>query len=164
MTSRLPCFIAVTFLVSQSWRKPTLNIHCKDWGWNWSYNTLVSDGKSHFIGKDLDTGKDWTQRKWAAEDKMVRQHHRLSEQESEQTPGDSEGQGRLVCCSPWNHSQTQPNNCTTVIVIEVIFKTISIPFCFSHLPFKLLPSTLLLMTWLCQYFCMCLHFPFLFQF
>ena len=32
---------------------------------------------------------------------MVRQHHRLHGHESEQTPGDSEGQGRLVCSSPW---------------------------------------------------------------
>ena len=23
--------------------------------------------------------------------------------ESEQTPGDNEGQGSLVCCSPWAH-------------------------------------------------------------
>ena len=28
-------------------------------------------------------------------------HHRLSAHESEQTPGDSEGQGSLARCSPW---------------------------------------------------------------
>ena len=28
-------------------------------------------------------------------------HHVLSEHEFEQTPGDSEGQGSLVHCSPW---------------------------------------------------------------
>jgi len=33
-------------------------------------------------------------------DEMVRQHHRLNGHESEQTPGDGEGQGSLVCCSP----------------------------------------------------------------
>ena len=32
---------------------------------------------------------------------MVGCHHRLSGHESEQTLGDSEGQGSLVCCSPW---------------------------------------------------------------
>ena len=32
---------------------------------------------------------------------MVRWHHRLSGHEFEQTLGDSEGQGRLACCSPW---------------------------------------------------------------
>ena len=35
------------------------------------------------------------------EDEMVIQHHQLNGHESEQTLGDSEGQGSLVCCSPW---------------------------------------------------------------
>ena len=30
---------------------------------------------------------------------MVKWHHQLNEHEFEQTPGDSEGQGSLVCCS-----------------------------------------------------------------
>ena len=34
------------------------------------------------------------------EDEMVGWHHRLNEHEFEQTPGDSEGQGSLVYCSP----------------------------------------------------------------
>ena len=34
------------------------------------------------------------------EDGMVRWHHRLNGHEFEQTPGDSEGQGSLGCCSP----------------------------------------------------------------
>ena len=33
---------------------------------------------------------------------MVGWHHRLNRHEFEQTPGDSEGQGSLVCCSPWS--------------------------------------------------------------
>ena len=36
-----------------------------------------------------------------AEDEMVREHHRLKGHEFEQTLGDSEGRGSLVCCSPW---------------------------------------------------------------
>ena len=32
---------------------------------------------------------------------MVGWHHRLSRHGFEQTPGDSEGQGSLMCCSPW---------------------------------------------------------------
>ena len=32
---------------------------------------------------------------------MVGWHHRLSGHKSEQTPGDSEGQGSLVCYNPW---------------------------------------------------------------
>ena len=31
-------------------------------------------------------------------DEMVGQHHRLHGHEFEQAPGDSEGQGSLVCC------------------------------------------------------------------
>ena len=32
---------------------------------------------------------------------MVGWHHRFNGHEFEQTPGYSEGQGGLVCCSPW---------------------------------------------------------------
>ena len=35
------------------------------------------------------------------EDEMVGWHHRLNGHEYKQTPGDSEGQGSLMCCSPW---------------------------------------------------------------
>ena len=35
------------------------------------------------------------------EDDMVGCHHLLNRNEFEQTPGDSEGQENLVCCSPW---------------------------------------------------------------
>ena len=39
------------------------------------------------------------------EDEMVGWHHQLNGHEFEQTPGDSEGQGSLVCCSPWGHKE-----------------------------------------------------------
>ena len=45
------------------------------------------------------------------EDEMVGWHHQLNGHEFEQTPGDSEGQGSLVCCSPWGSKEsdtTQP--------------------------------------------------------
>ena len=32
---------------------------------------------------------------------MLGWHHRLNEHEFQQTPGDSEEQGSLACCSPW---------------------------------------------------------------
>ena len=32
---------------------------------------------------------------------MVGRYHRLNGQEFEQAPGDNEGQGSLLCCSPW---------------------------------------------------------------
>ena len=34
------------------------------------------------------------------EDEMAGLHHQLDRHEFEQTQGDSEGQGSLVCCSP----------------------------------------------------------------
>ena len=40
------------------------------------------------------------------EDEMVGWHHRLNGHEFGQTPGDSEGQGSLVCCSLWGHRES----------------------------------------------------------
>ena len=37
---------------------------------------------------------------------MVRWHHRHNGHEFEQTLGDSEGQGSLVCCSPWGRQES----------------------------------------------------------
>ena len=60
------------------------------------------DVNSWHIGKDPDAGKDWGQEeKWETEIEMVGWHHWLNGHEFEQTPGDSEGQGSLECCSPW---------------------------------------------------------------
>ena len=56
--------------------------------------------KSRLIGKDPDAGKDGRQEeKGMTEDEMVGWHHQLDGHELEQTPGDSEGQGSLACCS-----------------------------------------------------------------
>ena len=38
---------------------------------------------------------------------MVGWHHRLNGNKFEQTPEDSEGQGSLVCCSPWGWDMTE---------------------------------------------------------
>ena len=60
------------------------------------------DAKSQLTGKEPYAGKDWGQEeKRVIEDKMVGWHHWLSGHEFEQTQGDSEGQGSLVCCSSW---------------------------------------------------------------
>ena len=65
------------------------------------------DEKSRLIGKDTDAGKDRRQKeKRVAEREMVGWHHRLNGREFEQTPGDSEGQGSLVCCSPCGIKQS----------------------------------------------------------
>ena len=59
----------------------------------------LPDAKSWLIVKDPDAGKDWRQKKRMAEDETVGWHHRLNGHEFAQRPGDSEGQGSLVCCS-----------------------------------------------------------------
>ena len=64
------------------------------------------DVKSRLIRKDPDVGKGWRQEeKEMTEDEMVGWHHRLNGHEFEQAPGDGEGQGSLVCCSPWGRKE-----------------------------------------------------------
>ena len=59
------------------------------------------DVKNWLIWKDPDAGKDWRQEeKRTTEDEVVWWHHQLSGHEFEQTLGNAEGQGSLVCCSP----------------------------------------------------------------
>ena len=61
------------------------------------------DVKSKLSGKNPDAGKDWRQEeKGATEDEMVGWLHWLNEYEFEQAPGDSRGQGSLVCWSPYD--------------------------------------------------------------
>ena len=65
------------------------------------------DVKSQLIGKDPGAGKDWGQKeKGVTEDEMVRCHHWLHGNEFEQTLGASEGQGSLVCWSPWGRKES----------------------------------------------------------
>ena len=65
------------------------------------------EGKNWLIWKDPDAGNDWRrEEKGTTEDEMVGWHHRLNGHESEQTPGADDGQGGLVCCSPWGHRQS----------------------------------------------------------
>ena len=63
------------------------------------------DAKSWLIRKDTDAGKDWMQEKGTTEDGMVGWHHWLNGHEFEQTLGNNEGQGSLVCCSPWSRKE-----------------------------------------------------------
>ena len=57
---------------------------------------------SRLAVKDPDAGKDQRQEeKEMTEDELVEWHHQLNGHEFEQTLGDSEGQGSLVCCCSW---------------------------------------------------------------
>ena len=58
------------------------------------------DTKSQLLAKDSDAGTDWRQEEWwMTDDEMIGWHHWLNGHEFEQTLGDSEGQGSLVCWS-----------------------------------------------------------------
>ena len=64
------------------------------------------DAKNWLIWKNPDAGKHWRQvEKGMTEDEMVGWHHWINGYEFEQAPGDGEGQGGLVCYSPWGCKQ-----------------------------------------------------------
>ena len=68
----------------------------------WSF-----DANSLLIGKVPDARIDWRQKgKRVSEDEMAGWYHRCNEHELGQTPGSGEGQGGLVCCSPWGHKES----------------------------------------------------------
>ena len=64
------------------------------------------DAKNWLTGKDPDTGENWRQKKEGmTEDEMVGWHHWLDGHEFEQALGVGDGQGSLVCYSPWGHKE-----------------------------------------------------------
>ena len=71
--------------------------------------------QSQLIGKDPDAEKDWRQEeRGTTKDEMVTWHYGVNGHEFEQTPGDCEGQGNLVCLQRGvAKSQTWLNNWTT---------------------------------------------------
>ena len=66
-----------------------------------------SDVKNWLVGKDPNAGKDWRQEeKGMTEDEMLGWHHWFNGHEFEQAPGVGDGQGSLVCCSPWGNKES----------------------------------------------------------
>ena len=65
----------------------------------WFFQKLCTDGRAGPYKRRI---KD----KGVTEDEMVGWHHRLNGQKFEQTQGESEGQGSLVCCRPWGHKES----------------------------------------------------------
>ena len=64
------------------------------------------DVKNWLFGNDPDAGKDWRQEeKEKIEDKIVGWHQWLNGHEFEQAPGVGDGQGSLLCCSPWGRKE-----------------------------------------------------------
>ena len=82
------------------------------------------DVKNWLTGKDFDAEKDWRWEKGTTEDEMVGWHHWLNGHEFGWTSGVGDGQGGLVCCSPWGHKEldtTKQLNWTDVIYICIFF-------------------------------------------
>ena len=93
------------------------------------------DVKNWFIAKDPDAGQDWRlEEKGTTMDKMVGWHHRLDGHEFEQAPRVGDGQGSLVCCSPWGGKVSEPtelnwtDHCHRLkqeeIIVKIFFKKI----------------------------------------
>ena len=61
----------------------------------------------------------WAGGEGKTEGEIVAWHHQFNGHEFEQTPGDSERQGSLACCSPWGHKESdtieQLNNNKTIL-------------------------------------------------
>ena len=84
------------------------------------------DVKNWLMGKDPDARKDWRQKeKGTTEDEMVGWHHYFAH-EFEQSPGGKEGQGNLLCCSPWSLrvSMTQQRNNDKTLLLIVVVKNV----------------------------------------
>ena len=81
--------------------------------------------RAYSLEKGPDAGKDWRQeKKETIENEMVGWHHRLNGHEFEQALGDGEGQGRLVCCSPWGRKELDMterlNNNSDLVLLFIV--------------------------------------------
>ena len=67
----------------------------------------LPDVKNWLTRKDPDAEKDWRQEeKGMTEDEMVGWHYWLNGHEFKQGLGVGNGQGSLVCCSPWARKES----------------------------------------------------------
>ena len=53
------------------------------------------------------------------EDKMVGWYHRLDGHELQQALGVGDGQGSLVCCSPWGHKESDMTGIDLLLLTSV---------------------------------------------
>ena len=104
------------------------------------------DVKNWLIGKDPDAGKDWRQEeKGTAEDEMVGWHQWLDGHEFEQVSGVGDGQGSLVCCSPWGCQEldmTEQLNWTEWMTIGKVKPYSKYPSSLVFLYFPIMPVSL----------------------
>ena len=114
------------------------------------------DMKNWFIINDSDAGKDWRhEEKRTSEDKMVEWHHQLNGHEFEQGLDAGDGQGSLVCYSPWGSKESDKTVWLnwTELIEKMSFKKV-----FSQL-YTYFYCKIFLKTWKYQYlylfFCFC---------
>ena len=94
---------------SQSSRKSVLNIHWKDWCWNWRSNTLatwceeLTQRKRSWCWEILKAGGEGDNRGWDGGMASLTQWTWVFEQ----APGVGDGQGSLACCSPWDLKESR---------------------------------------------------------
>ena len=87
-----------------SYRRTVLGVHWKDWCWSRNSNILatwceeLTHLKRPWCWERLKAGGEGDE---TTEDEMVGWHHRLNGYGFEYTLGVGDGQGGLVCCSPW---------------------------------------------------------------
>ena len=67
------------------------------------------------LEKTLMLGKIEGRRRKGWQDEMVGWHHWLNGHESEQTKKHSEGQGSLMCCSPWGHKESDTTEQSNIL-------------------------------------------------
>ena len=60
------------------------------------------NAENWLIERDPGAGKDWRQEKGKIEDEMVGWHHWLYGYKFGESQEDSDGQGSLFCCNPWD--------------------------------------------------------------
>ena len=77
--------------------------------------------------KDSDAGKDW---RW---EEMVGWHHQLDGHEFEQALGVDDGQGSLVCCSPWSCKELDMTEWLNWTEHNILVTFIRLPFSFQML-------------------------------
>ena len=88
------------------------------------------DAKSWLIWKDPDAGKDWGQEeKGTIENEMVGWHHWFNGHGFGWTPGVSDGQRSLACCSPWGCKESDTTEQLHWTELRGFFKLINFCLC-----------------------------------
>ena len=109
--NQLYVYIYLGFQNSQSYKKSILNIHWKDWCWSSNIWATWWEEPTHWqrpwcLGRFRAGGEGGERGSHPSGGvPSVGWHNRFNEHEFEQTLGDSEGWGSLVCCSPWDHKE-----------------------------------------------------------